>query len=745
MFKIFLKFLIIYIFLSINAFAEKINKFSIIGNDRISDEYIILFSEISLNDDLDNELINSALKKLYKTGFLKDVNLNFNNGILKINLVENPIIQNINIKGIKAKKVKDPILELIVLKNRSPLNENLILKDELLILNYLKTRGYYFSEVLSYIVEQPNNSVNLTYEVKLGEKSKISKISFLGEKYFKNNKLKSVILSEEFKFWKILSSKRFLNNQLIDLDQKLLKNYYKNKGFYNVKINSSFVKHLGENNFELIYNINSGNKYYFNELKLNLPDEYDVKNFSSLEIILAKLKDEPYSINAINKILKEIDKITLYKQYEFLTSTVNERITNNQIDMTFNIDETEKFYVERIDILGNNITRESVIRNQLEVDEGDAFNELLHNKSINNLRSLNFFKTIDTEVIEGSDANLKVINIKINEKATGEISAGAGVGTTGGTFAFSVSENNFLGRGIEFGSNLELSADSVRGLLSIENPNYQGSDKSIYMNIESSVADNLINYGYKTTKTGLSFGMGAEIYEDFIFSKGMSVFSETIKTDSSASASMKKQKGSYFDTYFNYTLDYDQRNQKFQTTDGFKSTFTQKVPIASKNNSLINIYNFKYYLEWVGDSVATIGAFASTANSLTDDNIKLSERLYLPSRKLRGFELGKIGPKDGADYVGGNYTTSLNIATTVPQIFPNSQNLDFAIFLDAANVWGVDYDDNVGGSNTIRTAVGFGVDWLTPLGPLNFSLAQALTKDKNDKTETFRFNLGTTF
>ena len=732
-------------FFSFTASAEKINKFIINGNDRITNEYIKLFSEIRLNDDLNDEIINSALKKLFKTGFFKDVSLNFIHGVLEINLLENPIIQKIDITGIKAKKIKEPIFKLINLKNRSPLNENIIAQDKEEILNYLKDKGYNFSKIVVSIEDISSNLVNLTYDINLGNKSIISKITFIGEKFFKDAKLKSIILSEEYKFWKIISGKKFLNTKLIQYDRKLLKNFYKNKGFYNVQVNATFAEYLDNENFELIYNIQSGNKYFFNELKLNLPIDYDINNFLDLEKLFTKLKGQAYSIVAITKILKEIDKITLNKQYEFLTATVNEKIIDNKVNILFNISETQKFYVEKIDIFGNNITREDVIRNQLEVDEGDAFNELLHAKSINNIKSLNFFKTVESEINEGSNPNLKTIIIKIDEKATGEISAGAGVGTTGGTLAFSVAENNFLGRGIEFGSNLEFSKDSVRGLLSLVNPHYLGSDKSIYAKLESSVADNLANYGYKTSKTGFSFGTGMEIYEDIILSRGLSVFQETIKTDSSASANMKKQKGDYFDTYFNYTLDYDKRDQKFQTSDGFRSVFSQKIPVLSDNNALKNTYDFKLYQEWLSGNIVTFNIYGATANSLSNNNIKLSERLFLPSKKLRGFEIGKVGPKDGADYIGGNYSSSINIATTVSQILPNAQNFEFSVFFDAGNIWAVDYDKTIDKSDTIRSSTGIALDWTTPLGPLNFSFAQALTKDTNDKTETFRFNLGTTF
>ena len=208
---------------------------------------------------------------------------------------------------------------------------------------------------------------------------------------------------------------------------------------------------------------------------------------------------------------------------------------------------------------------------------------------------------------------------------------------------------------------------------------------------------------------------------------------------------MKKQKGSYFDTFYNQTFSYDKRNQKYQTSDGYISRFTQSIPLISENYALTNSYDYKIYNEWLDDNVLSIGFFGKTTNSLSGKDVKLSDRLYLPASKLRGFESGKVGPKDGNDHIGGNYAASINIATTLSQILPNSQNTNFSIFFDAANVWGIDYNSVLNDESKIRSSVGIAVDFLTPVGPLNFSLSEPITKGNNDITESFRFNLGTTF
>jgi outer membrane protein insertion porin family len=745
MLKFFFHFILLTNFLAFSAYSKNYEKIIVNGNERISIETILVFSEIQDNEVLDENSINKILKKLYKSGFFKDITVKIENNNLIIDVLENPIIQTVFIEGIKRKKTEESLYEVLSLKNRSSYNLALIKRDEAAILSFLKDDGYYFSKVTSSYQDLGDNKIDLLYQIDLGEKSKISKISFIGDKKFKDSTLKNIIISEEYKFWKFLSGKKYLNENLINYDKRLLNNFYKNKGFFNIIIESSFANYLGNDEFEIIYNISSGKKFYFNKFDLNLPIDYERDNFTQLDKIFEELKGENYSLNSIDKILKEIDKIVLNEQFEFLKSTVNESIEDNLINLTFDIGESEKFYVGKINILGNNITREEVIRNNLLVDEGDAFNELLQTRTINNLKSLNFFKKVESEILDIENENKKIINITVEEKPTGEIMAGAGVGTGGGTVAFGVSENNFLGRGIAFSSNIEASAESLKGIISIDNPNYKGSNRSLNTSLESTITDRLKNFGYKSNKTGFSVGSGTELYDDLRWNTGISSYVEKLDTDDTASVSMKKQEGSYFDTFFNHTIIYDKRNTKYKTSDGYISRFTQNVPLISESYTLTNSYNYKIYNEWLDENVLSVGFFAKTANSLSGKDIKLSDRLYLPSSKLRGFESGKVGPKDGADYIGGNYAASINIATSLSQILPNSQNTNFSIFFDAANVWGVDYSSSLSDESKIRSSIGVAVDFFTPVGPLSFSLSEPITKSNNDITQSFRFNLGTTF
>ena len=554
-----------------------------------------------------------------------------------------------------------------------------------------------------------------------------------------------MIVSEEYKFWKFISGKKYLNEKLNKLDLRLLKNFYLNKGYYNVDINSSFAKMISENEFELIFNINSNEKIYFDNLELNLPADYDKENFQSLEKLFSKVKGLPYSINIIQEILDEIDLITINEQYESIKASVNENITSNKINIVFTIEDTEKLMVEKINIFGNNVTNENVIRNQLLIDEGDPYNEILSNRSINNIKGLNFFKSVKKDVVEGKNPQTRVINIEVEEKPTGEISAGAGFGTSGGTIIFGVKENNYLGKGLSVNSNFTINSESIKGLLSIRNPNYKNSNKSAYASVEATETDKLTASGYRMNKTGFNLGTKFEYFDDLFVGFSTSSFIEKIETNNTASARQKSQEGNYFDSFFGLSLDYDKRNQKFQTDKGFRSIYDLKLPLISDTNTVSNFYLYKYFTDLYENNISTFSIYLKSVNSITDDDVKLSERAFIPSSRLRGFEAGKVGPKDGDDFIGGNFVTTMNFSSTLPFLLENSQNTDFVMFLDIANIWGVDYDASIDDNSKIRSAIGLGVDYFTPIGPLNISISEVLSKSDTDITEGFRFNLGTTF
>ena len=738
-------FLLLILFIFNSANAEVIKNIKIENNDRVSKESIIAFGNIKLGSDYNDTQINKILNDLYDTNFFEDIKIKVESSTLIIYVQEKKIIQSVILNGIKSKENTSKILKQLKLKDKSPFDEFTAEQDLVKIKNSLNRSGYYFAKVDVKIKENNNNTLDIIYNIDLGEKALIKNIKFTGDKFYKDRKLRSVIVSEENKFWKFISSKKYLDVERIKLDKRLLKNFYLNKGYYNVEIESSSAV-FNDNFFELIYNINSGNKYFINDAILDIPIDYDLKDFKEVQKSINDLKNEKYSFIKINKVIKEIDKISVARLYDFIDATIEiDEIDDNKLDLKFTVIESDKFFVNKINIFGNTVTEEKVIRNQLEVDEGEPFNKLLHSKSINNLKALRIFETVKDEIISLENSQQKDINITIQEKPTGEILASAGVGNDGGTIGFSVTEKNFMGRGVGLVSSLELSEEKVKGEFTVNNPNFNYTEKSLNTSIFAINTDKMADSGYDSSEVGFSFGTGFEQYNNLFFQPSFKTVAEKLETNSLASASIKKQEGSYFTSTVGYTFDYDIRNQKFQTTDGFRTRFFQTLPVISDSNTITSGFIYDHFLSFE-ELTTSVGLYLKNATGLSDD-VRISERLGLPRNRLRGFKSGRIGPVDaGNDHVGGNYAGALSFTTNLPMIAPTLQNFEFNYFFDLGNVWGTDYRaSNFDDSNFLRVSTGAGVEWWTPVGPLSLTFSHAIREKSTDEFEGFQFNIGTTF
>ena len=735
-------YLILFFFFNNLSKAEIIKEFQIIGNDRVSDQTVIMFSKLEVGDQVDNNSLNLALKEIFSTNYFKDVSISINDGIIQISVLENPIIQSISIVGIDKDKIYKTINEVTKKIEKYPFIESQINDQVKLLKNILKSYGYYFVELNSSIQINDNNTIDLKYDFKLGDIAKISKINFIGEKVYRDSTLRNIIVSEETKFWKFLTKNKFLDPNRVNLDVKRIENFYSNRGYFNVKVKSTTAIINNLNQFELTFNINAGKKYFFDDVRIEENNNISREKLEIFEKKLANLNGAKYSKKLINELVNELNDFTLENDFIFINANYKEIIKKeNLIDVIFTFDDIKKQYVERINILGNYITDEKVIRNSLIIDEGDAYNETLFKKSLSDLKSKNIFKTVEYEII--NDGNTKIIDLTVEEMPTGEIFAGAGTGTTGSSITGGIKEINYLGLGIKLDTNLTITDDTIKGKFSVLNPNYDNSDKSLKTEIESSTNDFMSSSGYKTNRTGMTIGTEFEQMSDLFVSLELSNFYENLETSSSATNIVKKQEGDYFENLLSYALTYNKLDQNFQPTSGFINNFSQTLPLYSDDVSIENKLTSSIYHSLNEDLILSANLYLKAINSL-DDNVRVSKRVSIPSRRLRGFEGGKIGPKDGSQFIGGNYATALNLSSTLPNILFENENIDFNLFLDMANVWEVDYNSSLD-SNKIRSSTGIAVNWFSTIGPLTFSYAIPLSEAETDITEKFRFQIGTSF
>ena len=737
--------IILFLFVSVSSLsAEIIKKIIIEGNKRISEETIKIYGDININQDYSENDINKVLNSLYSTNFFKKINISLNKNILKIDLEEYPIVNQLILVGEKNNSYEKEIKKIMRLKEKQSFIKSLLADDVESIKRLYSTLGYNFAKVDAKTRKIDDTSLDLLISITRGEKTKISSISFIGNKKIRTKRLKEVIASEESKFWKVLSKNTALSENLINLDQRLLINYYKSIGFYDVKIESNFAEINQEGNANLIYTINEGNRYIIDKISTNVDKVFDKKIFFPLNDVFKKYIGEYYSPLKIKKLLEQIDVLIEENNLQFVEHNVEENIKDDAINITFNIFEGEKNLVERINITGNYITDENVIRSELILDEGDPLTEIILEKSISQLKSRRIFTEVNYKVSKGSKQNLKIIDISVEEQPTGEIGAGAGIGTSGGTLAFNIKENNWLGEGkaVEFAAQID--EESLAGNLIYTNPNYDFLGNSLYYNLSSEKNDRP-NQGYENSILSVGAGTSFEQYKDIDVSLSLLASYDDLRTLNTASSSLKKQSGEFSELAAIYGFTNDKRNRAFMPTEGSILSFSQSFPFYADRSFISNTFSASKFHSFSEDVIGTGKLYLKSVNGLNDDNVRLSKRTTMSTKRLRGFERGKIGPVDGVDHIGGNYAAALNFEASLPNLLPENTNMDFGLFLDFGNIWGVDYDASLDKSNKIRSSTGIAMNWLSPIGPISFVLAQDLSKADTDITESFSFNLGTTF
>jgi outer membrane protein insertion porin family len=737
-------FAVLFTLFSFSSYAEVVKKIEVNGNNRVSSETVAVFGDIQIGKDYELDDVNDLIKKLYETSFFSNISVTIENNILSITVEENPLVNEVVFNGEKAKKYKEKIVELLSLSQNHSFIESSVQNDINQILAFYRNFGFYFIKIDAEIEKLKNNKVNIIYTIDKGEKAKIAKIFFLGDKKIREKRLRDVITSQETQFWKVLARSVYLSRERIELDKRLLKNYYKNKGYYEVDIKSTNVEYSEGEGFVLTFNIDAGNKYRFKKIFADISNTLDESAFLSLEPEFNKLAGKYYSQKKLTNVLDKIDELSEQKDLQFINHNVVETLDGNDVEVKINIYEGEKVILERVSIVGNSVTNDSVIRSALALDEGDPFSTLLVNKSINKIKSRGIFGKVEHEILAGSSDDFKVLKISIEEKATGEIMAGAGIGTDGTSFQFAVTENNWLGRGIKLQSALNASEHKISGNIYVSNPNYNFSGNAVNAGLDVSSTDRSTTSGFKSSKTGVELGTSFEQYENVYIAPTLTAAFEDIEVQTDASESIKKMKGNFFNADLGYAIIVDERNQTYKPTRGHKTSFRQSLPIIQDSSSILNGFDSNIYHDFSED---VIGSLKIHARSITgvDDDVRLTNRLYLPRNRLRGFNTYKIGPKDGADYIGGNYAAAVSAEAQLPNILPESYKTDVGVFLDTGNLWSVDYSNDVDETNKIRAAIGISANIYTTIGPLSFTLAQDLAKADNDETESFNFRLGTSF
>ena len=728
------------------SFAN-IKEVKIFGNKRVSSNTIEALVD-KKNTQIDTFYINNLTRIIYNTEFFSNVKITYDNNILNISVEENPIINFFYINGITGDDL-DAVNKIVSLKENNIFSVSKLKKDLEDVKDLFKSSGYYFVVVEPEVIKIDDNQINLILNINKKDISKIKNIYFIGEKYFSSGQLLDIISSAEDSWWSFFS-KSSLNEDRVEYDKKLLKSFYKSKGFYDVQIESVLANLDNKNNFTLTYSINSGKKYTFGNIEIKTEASiFKESNISDIKNISEKIiKGKMYSTPAILTIEKQVNTYLEDNKYANIEIDIEEiKKSDEKIDLILKLNSLKKTLIGKINVYGNSITEEKVVRDSLIISEGDILNISKIKKSIDNIDSKNFFKKTDYKITDSDlQKNSKDLNLYVKEQPTGSLSAGIGYGSSGGLLEGSINERNFLGKGIDLNFTGRFASEKISGVFSYIDPNFKNTEKEL-ANYFYSESDDYSNAGYTSKRIGDRLATRYELFEDIFFKPFIILQYDKLETNANASSLLKLRDGNFKTTTLGFNLLADFRNSKTLPSSGSLLFFDQSyATLISDIPTIQTSVGSTFYQELINEKfIGSAKLKLSNVTALDNKDVKLSDRIFASTSDLRGFESRGVGPIDSGSHVGGNYLAVLNLKSTFPNPIPDSFRPNTYIFYDIGNVWGADYSDVISESSKIRSAMGIALDVVSPIGPLSFTYSIPLSKASTDKEQSFMFNIGSSF
>ena len=740
--------LFLYFFYLTSVFAVEIKKsdIKIIGNQSISKETVLNYAN-SKKEILNTDDLSIFQKKLFETNFFSKVDVKISGNEVIVHLSENPIVEYLVITGLeKNQDLIKRVEKVITLKENNIFSEFLLNNDIKSIYELLSAEGYFKSTVEYKVNQIKNNKVNIFLDIKLNQKFFVKNIFFIGDKKISTSDLKSIISTTEKSWLDLFGNSSVPSVDRINFDISSLKNFYLSKGYYDVQISNGSIDIVEKNMVNITFVINAGDRYVFDKIIIN-NKSVSLKN-EDLLFFNKKTKSiegNNYSPKSIGNLLKTFNDYFSQNNILLKTDYSLNKLSPAKISVTFNItDINEKRLINNIKVNGNEITEETVIRNAIFFSEGDVFNSFNISRSLDSLKSLNIFKKVNIDTKDVNNTKNIDVNITVEEKPTGEISAGAGVGTAGAVISFMLKESNLFGKGINSDISLSLGTEKVLGRVGLSDPNYNNKGNSLKGSLYISQY-NYDNSKYDNKVIGSDISTSYEVFKDITLETGFSADLDSIDVQSGASELIKSRDGNYTTTKLFYNVYQDKRNRKYQPTSGYTAGFGQGLAtLLSDVPYITNSIFGSVYNEFADGFLGTFKYKVKSINSFGDKDIKLSDRIFLSGSELRGFTPRGTGPTVGNDHVGGNYSYSTSVATTVPNGLPDSWGTKSNVFFDAANVWGTDFSGALD-NNKIKSSFGVGAEWVSPLGPLSVTYSVPVSKDSTDSIENFTFRIGGIF
>lgn len=746
--------------------TARVRRIIVEGNERIETATIVAYLPFAPGDTVDAARLDLAIKALFKTDLFSDVKIELHGEDAVVRVIENPIINQVVFEGNSAlndEKLRDEIS----IHPRSIFTKSHVLSDVQRIVEVYRRSGRISATVTPRIVNLPQKRVDLVFEIKEGPKTGIRRINFLGNKAFSDNALRDSIVTKETRWFNFFSSNDNYDPDRIEYDREQLRKYYTNKGYYDFKVTSSAAELLpDQKNFVITYVLDEGPKYKFGKLKVDT----DLKRMNGdvLAAILPIRSGQPYQADRIETAVDSLTFAAGAAGFAFVD--IRPRYTADPkartVDVTFNVREGPRVYVERIDIVGNTQTQDAVIRREMRLAEGDAYNRVLVDRSKIEVKRLDFFKTVDIEQSPGTAPDKTILRVKVQEQPTGELSFGAGYSSVDKLLLdVGLSQHNFRGTGQDM--RIRASVGSLRRQIdfSYTEPRFGGRDLRAGLDLFSYRYDFSQYAGFDSESTGGILRLGFPLNLNTYLRTRYQLHADRVVVDGATcalgatSATICQQRGSSVTSAVGYTLNFDKRNDPIHPTRGFFIEANQDFAGLGGDVRYVKTeFNGSFYHGFTPAWVLSMTGQTGYIAALGGDTVRINDRFFKGGSTFRGFETAGIGPRDTTydEALGGSLYAIGSVELTLPNRLPEQYGIRTSLFTDFGTLGLLDDKTkrdpttglqlaNVRDDLALRASVGISVFWTSPLGPLRLDFSKIVTKQPYDKTETFRFSTNTQF
>lgn len=739
------------------AQANTVSQIVVEGNQRIEADTVRSYMQIQAGDSFSPDLIDESLQTLFQTGLFSDVRIFRRGRDLVVSVEENPIINRIAFEGNSELK-NDALQKEIDLKPRVVFTRARVQADVDRIITLYRRSGQFNARVEPKIIRLPQNRIDLVFEITEGSKTVVQSISFIGNRKFSDSQLRSVIVTEETTFWKFWSNADTYDPDRLNYDKELLRRHYLKNGYADFRVLSGTAE-LAPNgqDFFLTFTVEEGEQYAFGDISVD-PGQTEL----SAEALMSHVTTSSGETYNASKVDKSIENLTLEAgKSGFAFAQVRPRIERlpdqRVINLVYEMNEGPRVYIERIDIVGNVRTLDKVVRREIRLVEGDAYNRILVDRSRRRITALDYFEKVDILEQPGSAPDKVNLIFQVEEKSTGTLNFSAGYSTTEQVLgSVSVSERNLLGRGYHtrLATSLSFKRQSVD--FSFTDPYFLDQNMSAGFSAFTVETDQQDESSFNSRETGGGLTFGFPVSENARFQTRYGFTNRRIKNvRANASAAIRLSAGESNKSQVGVSYLYNSLDNPLSPTQGLRAALSADLAGVGGDVFFWRLDGKASYFHTIYDGVVlNLKGSGGIMDGWNGESSPVLDRFFKGGNSFRGFQRAGIGPRDTAaatsnDAVGGQIFAIGTVETTFPLGLPEAFGVRGAVFSDFGTLFDAPGPAAAFGTvrdrASLRVSAGVGLLWNSPFGPIRLDYAEAVLKDSLDKTQRIQFSAGASF